>query len=58
MVAVLSGAVFVPPARWLHLLRARAQRLLVPFFALGILVVFGKALLTMTAGRAWWLSGW
>jgi fucose 4-O-acetylase-like acetyltransferase len=43
MVAVLSGAVFVPPVRWLHLMRARAQRLLVPFFALGILVVFGKA---------------
>jgi len=43
MVAVLSGAVQVSPEGWLHLIRARARRLLVPFFALGILIVFGKA---------------
>jgi fucose 4-O-acetylase-like acetyltransferase len=42
IVAVLSGALFTPPAQWAHLLRARARRLLAPFFALGALTVAGK----------------
>ena len=44
IVAVLSGAAFTPPVKWRSLLLQRAQRLLVPFFALGILIVLGKAI--------------
>lgn len=42
MVAVLSGALFLPPGQWGYLARARARRLLIPFFAMGSLIVFGK----------------
>jgi fucose 4-O-acetylase-like acetyltransferase len=44
MVAVFSGAAFAPPDAWPQLLRKRAERLLVPFFALGFLIVAGKAI--------------
>jgi len=44
IVAVLSGALFTPPEKWRDLLIARASRLLIPFFALGSLIVFGKLL--------------
>lgn len=44
LVAVLSGGLFSPPEKWRGLARARAQRLLVPFFAMGALTVFGKVL--------------
>jgi fucose 4-O-acetylase-like acetyltransferase len=43
MVAVLSGALFTPPPGWRRLTRARAERLLLPFLALGVLTVLGKA---------------
>jgi fucose 4-O-acetylase-like acetyltransferase len=39
LVLMLSGAALRPPPGWL---RRRAVRLLVPFLALGLLVVFGK----------------
>jgi len=42
LAAVLSGAVFTPPAAWPALALARARRLLVPFFALGLLVLAAK----------------
>ena len=42
LVAVFSGALFTPPKDWQILLAARAQRLLIPFFALGLLIVLGK----------------
>lgn len=41
-VAVLSGALAVPPARWFGLLGKRAERLLLPFFAVGLLILLGK----------------
>jgi fucose 4-O-acetylase-like acetyltransferase len=42
LVAVFSGAMFTPPEQWRVLLAARARRLLIPFFALGLLIVCGK----------------
>ncbi len=39
LAAVLSGAVLTAPAGWPALAAARARRLLVPFFALGLLVL-------------------
>ena len=42
IVAVLSGALFTAPEHWGTLLKARADRLLIPFFALGVLTVSGK----------------
>jgi fucose 4-O-acetylase-like acetyltransferase len=42
MVAVLSGSLFVPLAAWPKLLRSRSERLLAPFFGLGLLVILGK----------------
>jgi fucose 4-O-acetylase-like acetyltransferase len=42
IVAVFSGALFAPPEHWPALLAARARRLLIPFFALGLLIVCGK----------------
>ncbi len=44
IVAVFSGALFTPPEKWRTLWVARARRLLIPFFALGVLIVFGKLL--------------
>ena len=41
-VALLSGALAVPPARWPGLLEKRAVRLLLPFFAVGLLILLGK----------------
>ena len=41
-VAVLSGALFLPPEKWRRLLASRARRLLLPFLALGLLTVGGK----------------
>lgn len=42
LVAARSGALFIPLPGWPALARRRAVRLLVPFFALGLLVVAGK----------------
>ena len=42
LVAVFSGALFTPPKDWQTLLAARARRLLIPFLALGLLIVCGK----------------
>jgi fucose 4-O-acetylase-like acetyltransferase len=42
LVAVFSGALFTAPEHWGSLLKARADRLLIPFFALGVLIVSGK----------------
>jgi fucose 4-O-acetylase-like acetyltransferase len=42
MTAALSGALLTPPEHLAALLRARAARLLVPFFGLGLLIVLGK----------------
>jgi fucose 4-O-acetylase-like acetyltransferase len=42
LVSVLSGAAMAAPVRWRGLLAARAWRLLVPFFGLGLLSVLGK----------------
>jgi fucose 4-O-acetylase-like acetyltransferase len=44
LVAVYSGAVLRPPAAWAGVVRARARRLLVPFFGVGLLVVGAKLL--------------
>lgn len=41
-VLVLSGAAATPPAAWPGLLRRRAQRLLVPFVLLGLLILAAK----------------
>jgi len=41
-VLVLSGAAATPPAAWPGLLRRRAQRLLLPFFLLGLLILAAK----------------
>ncbi len=42
LVAVFSGALFALPGDWRVLVAARARRLLVPFLALGLLIVCGK----------------
>lgn len=42
MVAVFSGSLLVPQADWLKLVQARAERLLIPFFGLGLTIVFCK----------------
>ncbi len=47
LVAARSGALFIRPDDWPALARRRAERLLVPFFGLGLLVVLGKTV----AGR-------
>ncbi len=39
LAAVLSGAVFTPPAGWAALAASRAKRLLAPFLAVGVLVL-------------------
>ena len=44
LVAVLSGMLLAPRARWPRLVRSRARRLLLPFFGLGGLIVLGKIL--------------
>jgi len=44
LVAVLSGQLLAPRARWPAIVRARARRLLLPFFGLGSLIVLGKIL--------------
>jgi fucose 4-O-acetylase-like acetyltransferase len=44
LVAVLSGMALAPRAAWPGVVRARARRLLMPFFAMGALVVLGKSL--------------
>jgi fucose 4-O-acetylase-like acetyltransferase len=41
-VAMLSGVLATPPARWAGLLEKRAMRLLLPFFAVGLLILLGK----------------
>ena len=41
-VALLSGVLGTPPARWGGLLERRAVRLLLPFFAVGLLILLGK----------------
>jgi hypothetical protein len=41
-VLVLSGALGRKPGEWPHLMRARAVRLLVPFFGLGLLILAAK----------------
>lgn len=41
-VAVLSGALFLPPEKWCDLLASRTRRLLLPFLVLGLLTVGGK----------------
>ena len=41
-VVVLSGLAVAPPATWPGLLRRRAERLLLPFFGLGLLILFAK----------------
>jgi fucose 4-O-acetylase-like acetyltransferase len=42
IVAVLSSSLFAPLPAWPKLLILRAERLLVPFFGLGLLIVLGK----------------
>ncbi len=44
LVAVLSGTILAPRAAWPKVVKARAKRLLAPFFLLGGLVVLGKIL--------------
>jgi fucose 4-O-acetylase-like acetyltransferase len=44
LVAVFSGALFTPPQDWQVLLAVRAQRLLIPFLALGLLIICGKSI--------------
>lgn len=44
IVAVFSGALYTRPENWTALCNARARRLLIPFFAIGSLIVFGKFL--------------
>ena len=44
VVAVFSGALYTRPENWTALLCAKARRLLIPFFAIGLLIVFGKLL--------------
>jgi peptidoglycan/LPS O-acetylase OafA/YrhL len=41
-VAVLSGAIDTPVANWPRLLARRAERLLLPFFGLGLLILVAK----------------
>ncbi len=41
-VAMLSGVMATPPGRWGTLLEKRAVRLLLPFFAVGLLILLGK----------------
>ncbi len=41
-VAMLSGVLLTPPERWATLLERRAVRLLLPFFAVGLLILLGK----------------
>jgi fucose 4-O-acetylase-like acetyltransferase len=41
-VAVISGALFLPPEKWRRLLCTRARRLLVPFLVLGLMTVSGR----------------
>ena len=43
-VALLSGVLSAPPAGWPRLVEKRAARLLVPFFAVGLLILVGKLL--------------
>ncbi|HTJ89523.1 MAG TPA: acyltransferase [Acidocella sp.] len=43
-VAVLSGMVLAPRSAWPGIAAARVRRLLLPFFALGLLIVMGKCL--------------
>ncbi len=43
-VVILTGTAAVPPAAWPGFLRRRAMRLLVPFFAVGLLILGGKLL--------------
>jgi fucose 4-O-acetylase-like acetyltransferase len=44
MVSWLAGHVNVPPAGWARLARGRARRLLMPFAAMGLLIISGKLL--------------
>lgn len=44
LAAVLSGALLAPREAWPAVVKARALRLLAPFFGLGFLVVLGKIL--------------
>jgi fucose 4-O-acetylase-like acetyltransferase len=44
LVAVFSGTLFTPPKEWQALVVARARRLLIPFLALGLLIVCGKTI--------------
>ena len=44
LVAVLSGMMLTPRAAWPGIAAARARRLLLPFFALGLLIVAAKIL--------------
>lgn len=44
LVAVLSGMVLAPRSAWPGIAVARARRLLLPFFTLGLLIVMGKCL--------------
>ena len=41
-VALLSGALTAPPAAWPRQIQRRAQRLLLPFFAVGLLILGAK----------------
>lgn len=42
LVAVESGMLLTPLAQWPRMLAARAKRLLLPFFGLGLLIICGK----------------
>ena len=44
LVAVLSGIMLAPRSAWPGIAAARARRLLLPFFALGLLIVVAKCL--------------
>jgi fucose 4-O-acetylase-like acetyltransferase len=44
LVAVYSGMLFAPRAAWRGIIVSRVRRLLVPFFALGVLIVIGKTI--------------
>ena len=45
-VTFLSGAAHTPPAGWAHLARRRAVRLLGPFLAFGLAVLWGKLIVS------------
>lgn len=44
MIAIQAGFLLTPRRRWPQVIRARARRLLVPFFSLGVAIVLAKLL--------------